>query len=108
MEKKFKYFYLQQDSKDLLKIQCLFEEIDKEILLEAKGVFEVILLGTNLDVGIFLEKQKRITVEFQFLLLNFAKELQKDNRKLAAFYIDEIFEFYIKNFHLEKLVLIHL
>lgn len=105
--KKFQYFYLQQDSDGLLKIQCLFEEFDKEILVEAKGVFEVILVGTKLNVGIFLDKLKRIPLEFQFLLLNFAKDLKEENRNLAAFYPNEIFEYYLKHFNLENLIQIN-
>ena len=105
--KKFQYFYLQQDSGNLLKIQCLFEDFDKEILEEARGVFEVILIGTKLNVGIFLDKLKRIPSEFLFMLLNFAKDLKEENRNLAAFYPNIIFEHYIEHFHLENLIQIH-
>lgn len=91
----------------MLKIQCLFEDFDKEILEEAKGVFEVILVGTKLNVGIFLDKLKRIPVEFQFMLLNFAKDLKEENRNLATFYPNQTFEYFIKHLHLENLIQVH-
>jgi hypothetical protein len=102
--KKFKFFYLQQSSEKLLKIQCLFEEFDSEIIEEAKAVFQVVTLGTNFEVSLYLDKPKTIPPKFINLVLGFANDLFSEQRHFTIYYPPESFSFYIQKFKLHNLI----
>jgi ABC-type transporter Mla MlaB component len=90
-----------------MKIQCLFDELNEQILQEATEIFHLVILSTPFNVNVSLEKVKYIDPKFINLLLIFSEELSIQKRSLSISYYPNSLSFLIKYIGYDHKVLIN-